>query len=183
MMDVQQAIRERRSIRRFTDQVVLDETVEQLLQAVRWAPSWANSQCWEVIVVRDAVIRHRLREILSPKNPAGPAMEKVSVVFAMAAAMEKSGWYKGLPVTKFFELFMYDLGLATANLCLTAHGLGLGSVVVGAFDHDRAREILELPEGYEVVTLIPVGYPDHAPSAPKRREIAEFAHRDRFSAG
>ncbi len=180
-MNIMEAIRERRSIRRFTDEYVSDEQVRQLLDAVRWAPSWANSQCWEVIVVRDNDVKLQLQEILSPKNPAGPAMTQASVIFVMAAEAKKSGWYKGLLVTKFNEWFMYDLGIATQNICMAAHGLGLGSVVVGLFDHERAGKILGVPEGYDVVSMIPVGYPDHAPSAPKRREIDEFAHFDKFN--
>ena len=180
-MDIMAAIRDRRSIRRFTDDDVSPEQVRQMLDAVRWAPSWGNTQCWEVIAVRDADVKQRLREILSPKNPAGPAMTQAPVVFVMAAQMKKSGWYKGQIVTKFNEWFMFDLGLATQNLCLAAHGLGLGSVIAGAFDHERAGKVLAMPEEYEVVTMIPVGYPDQAPSAPKRREIVDFSHFDRFT--
>jgi nitroreductase len=54
---------------------------------------------------------------------------------------------------------MYDLGLATQNLCLMAHSLGLGTVIVGLFDHDRAKAVVNVPDGYELVTMIPLGYP------------------------
>jgi len=75
---------------------------------------------------------------------------------------------------------MYDLGLASQSLCLAAHSLGLGTVIVGAFDIDKAEEILGLPGEYRMVSLIPLGYPDQDPPAPKRREISEFAHVDKF---
>ncbi len=61
-----------------------------------------------------------------------------------------------------------------------AHHLGLGTVIVGLFDHDRAKEILNVPADYELVVLIPMGYPAKTPSAPKRREIEEFTHYDKF---
>ena len=59
--------------------------------------------------------------------------------------------------------------------------MGLGSVIVGSFDHKAAEELLQVPSGYELVALIPIGYPDNQPSAPKRRSISEFVHYDRFS--
>jgi nitroreductase len=75
---------------------------------------------------------------------------------------------------------MYDLGIATQSLCLAAHDLGLGTVIAGLFDHDKAKEILGVPDGYEVVSLIPLGYPAKTPSSPKRREVEEFTHYDTF---
>ena len=179
-MSLHEAIRGRRSIRRFTDQEVTGEQLALMLDAARWAPSWGNSQCWEIIVVRDRETRKKLQETLTPRNPAGPAMDTAPLVLVLAAGMGKSGCYKGERVTKFSEWFLYDLGLATQNICLTAHSLGLGSVIVGAFAHDRVKEIVGLPAGYEAVTMIPVGHAAHHPAAPKRREVAEFVHDDRF---
>ncbi|MBU4262619.1 MAG: nitroreductase family protein [Proteobacteria bacterium] len=181
MMDVIAAIKGRRSIRRFTEQDISGEQLAQILEAVRWAPSWGNSQCWEVLVVRDRGKKQQLHDALSPRNPAGPAVTAAPVVLVVGAAMKKSGHYKGESLTRFAEWFMYDLGLATQNLCLAAHSLGLGSVIAGAFDHDKVKEILAVPAGYEVVTMIPLGYPDHEPSAPKRKEVEEFTHYEHFS--
>lgn len=180
-MDVIAAIKGRRSIRRFTEQDISGEQLAQILEAVRWAPSWGNSQCWEVLVVRDRGKKQQLHDALSPRNPAGPAVTAAPVVLVVGAAMKKSGHYKGESLTRFAEWFMYDLGLATQNLCLAAHSLGLGSVIAGAFDHDKVKEILAVPAGYEVVTMIPLGYPDHEPSAPKRKEVEEFTHYEHFS--
>jgi nitroreductase len=82
--------------------------------------------------------------------------------------------------TKFGDWMLFDLGIACQSLCLAAHRLGLGSVVVGLFDHDRARQVLLLPEPMEIVALVPLGYPAKRSEAPKRREIAEFTHRERW---
>ena len=75
---------------------------------------------------------------------------------------------------------MFDLGLFTQTLCLAAHNLGLGTVIVGLFDHDKAKNIVKVPDGYELVVLIPLGYPAKISSAPKRREIGEFVHHNTF---
>lgn len=88
MMNVNEAIRGRRSIRRFTDRQVGHEQMDELLAAVRWAPSWGNSQCWEVVAVREEDRKARLRDTLSPRNPATPAMETAPLVLVLAAALE-----------------------------------------------------------------------------------------------
>ena len=75
---------------------------------------------------------------------------------------------------------MFDLGIACQNICLSAHALGLGTVVVGLFDHARAAAELNVPPDCELVALIPLGHPAKSPGAPARREPAEFAHSDRF---
>ena len=82
--------------------------------------------------------------------------------------------------TKFEDWFMYDLGLVTQNICLAAHGQGLGTVIVGSFDHNRAKEILGVPDSHEVVVLVPLGYPDHQPPATKRKPMEDFVHYEKF---
>ena len=170
----------RRSIRRYENRNIEDEKIGQLLEAARWSPSWANTQCWEIIVVRDSGIKEKISTLLSPKNPASIAVAKGPVLFAVCSVKNKSGFYKGEASTILGDWLMYDLGILTQTLCLAAHSLGLGSVIVGAFDHKAVKDILKVPEGYELVSLIPMGYPDHAPSPPKRREVSEFVHSDTF---
>jgi len=101
-------------------------------------------------------------------------------VIALCGKLKISGCYSDQPSTKLGDWFMFDVGLATQNLCLTAHHLNLGTVIVGSFGHDKAKEILGVPEGYEVVALIPVGYPAREAKQSHRRQISEFVHYDRF---
>jgi len=180
-MELFEAILKRRSVRKFESKEIPQDVLNDLLEAVRWAPSWANTQCWEVIVVKNGKLKKELASILSPKNPAIPAVEKAPVVMVMCAKLGASGYYKGKALSKFGDWFMFDLGLATQNLCLAAHDRGLGTVIAGALDHDKAKEILRVPEGYEVVAVIPIGYPAHQPKAPKRRALSDFVHEDYFS--
>jgi len=63
---------------------------------------------------------------------------------------------------------------------LTAHSLGLGTVVVGLFDHKRVEEILGVPQNVEVVAMTPLGYPAAEAGAPKRKEPAEFVFYDKY---
>ncbi len=174
------AIELRRSIRKFTDQEVSDPLVAQLMEAIKWAPSWANTQCWEVVIVRKKTIKHALSEIVSAKNPATRAVADAPVVLALCGKLNRAGYYKGKKSTKFGDWFMFDLGLATQNLCLAAQDLGLGTVIVGLFDHDRANRLLKVPQDHECVALVPLGYPNQSPKPPKRKEVATFIHQDTF---
>jgi len=171
----------RRSIRRFESRPIEEDKLTRILEAARWTPSWANTQCWELVAVANPETLERIGAELSPKNPATLAITKGPLTLAICGEKKKSGYYKGTQSTKFDDWLMFDLGLMTQTICLAAHEEGLGSVIVGAFNHDKVNAILEMPEGYEVVALVPLGYPDHAPSPPKRRELSEFVHREKFS--
>jgi nitroreductase len=180
MSDLMSTIRGRRSIRRYQDKPVPEGHLRQILEAVQWSPSWANSQCWELIVVKDQAGKEKLKEALPGSNPASKAMAEAPVIIALCGKLRSSGFYKDQATTKFGDWFMFDLGIAAQSLCLTAHHLGLGTVIVGLLDHEKAKKVLGLGEGYEVLALIPLGYPAKDSAAPKRREIDEFVHYGKF---
>lgn len=179
-MEFNEVLKSRRSIRKFQDKPVSSQDLNQVLEAVRWSPSWANTQCWEVVVVKDPAVREELQASLSKGNPATKAMVAAPVLLVICAKLQSSGYYKGVAPTKLGDWFMFDLGIATQSLCLAARDLGLGTVVVGLFDHEACQRILNVPAGYQVVAMIPMGYPDQEVKAPPRREVAEFTHTDKF---
>ena len=178
--DIMEIIKGRRSIRRYEEKAVPEDVLNRILESIQWSPSWANTQCWEVIVVRDAKNKENLQGAVSGTNPASKAMVEAPVVLVLCGKLKSAGYYKEQVTTKHGDWFMFDLGLATQNLCLTAHEAGLGTVILGMLDHDKAKALLGVPEGYEVVAMIPVGYPAKDSAAPKRRQIAEFTHQESF---
>ena len=181
MSDLFESIRERRSVRKYEEKDIPEDVLHQVLEAVRWAPSWSNTQCWEIVVIKDTSVKKKLQGSFPPKgNPAFKAIVAAPVLLALCGKLNTSGYYKDMVTTKFGDWFMFDLGLATQTLCLAAHDLGLGTVITGLFDHDKAREVLNVPQGYELVSLIPMGYPAKRSSAPKRKEVPEFTHYDGF---
>ncbi len=173
-------IKKRRSIRRFQNRSVEPEKLVEIFEAAKMAPSWGNLQCWELVVVQDQEDKKTIAGLLTKKNPATKCTESAPVVIAVCGNPLRSGYYNDQQVTRYQHWFMYDLGLVSQNICLKGAELGLGSVIVGSFDHQAAEELLKIPSGYELVALIPMGYPDHAPSAPRRREITDFVHYDSF---
>jgi len=182
-MDLIEAIKGRRSARKYKPDPVPEETLQKVMEAVRWAPSWHNTQCWEVIVVKDQKVKSELATTLIhiPKsNPAASSMTEAPIVLILCGRKGVSGYFKGQPQTVKGDWLMFDTGLAMQNLCLAAHALGLGTVVVGRFDHNKVAEILGIPQNVEVVAMTPLGYPATEGTAPKRKELSEFVFHDKY---
>lgn len=170
----------RRSVRRFKQNAIDGNTTRQLYEAARWAPSWGNQQCAEIIEIKNDETKAKLADLLSAKNPATKSVANAPLLLAICGRPTKSGYYKEKQVTRYGHWFLYDLGIVTQNICLKAHELGLGSVIIGSFDHKAAESLLAVEEGVELVSIVALGYPDHEPPAPKRRELTDFVHSESF---
>lgn len=184
-MEVMKAIKTRRSIRRYKTTPVDDKTIELVLEAARWAPSWNNTQCWRFIVVRDSNIKVELAQALGKvsgePNPATDAIRDAPVVIVACAEVGKSGYFEGKTATdKGDYWYMFDVALAMQNLALAARSLGLGTVYVGLFDAKKVASILEVPPGFCVVAMTPLGYPEQEPKTSPRRELSQTAFHDKF---
>ena len=179
-MDMMEAIKGRRSIRKYKPDPVSEDTLQKIMEAVRWAPSWANTQCWEVIIVKDPNVKSTLANTLTKTNPSLSSMTEAPIVLVLCGRKGVSGFKKGEVATVKGDWLMFDTGIAMQTLCLTAHSLGLGTVVVGLFDHKKAEEILGVPKESEVVAMTPLGYPTTEGSAPKRKEPSEFVFYEKY---
>ena len=96
-MEVLEAIRTRRSIRQYKATSVDNKAIELVLEAARWAPSWANTQCWRFVVVRDSKIKSELANVLSANNSATDAIRDAPVVIVACAELGKAGYRRGEP--------------------------------------------------------------------------------------
>jgi len=184
-MDLIKAIFDRRSIRKYKPDLVSDKDLSKILEAARWAPSWANTQVWRFIIVRDYETRDRLAQATISKAPgkengAAPALRQAPIVIVACAELGRSGYFDGAPYTDKNEWFMFDVALALNNLTLMAHALGLGTVHIGLFDATKAAEIVGVPEGYAVVEILPLGYPDESPAPRTRKTVDELVYYEKF---
>lgn len=180
-MELHEAIMTRRSVRKFTDYYVTDEEVYRLMEAAQWAPSWANTQCWEFIIIRDKELIKRVVETYAETNPARKCSESASLLIAVCGKSDLPGYKEGVKRTKFDSWYMFDLGIAVQNIALRAHDLGLGTVVVGSMDQIKCAELLGVKAPYELVAILPVGQPvEFKKEGPKRREMSSFMHKERF---
>ena len=121
MADFMEVLKARRSVRNYEEKEVPPDIVDAVLEAVKWTPSWANTQCWEVIRVEDKAIRQQLQETMGKGNPAAKSIVTAPVLLVLCAKLTSSGYYKGEVTTKFGDWLLYDLGLATQSLCLAAN--------------------------------------------------------------
>jgi nitroreductase len=179
-MDVMQAIKNRRSVRKLKSEPVSNDLVEAVLEAGRWAPSWANTQCWKFVVVRDALVRGKVAETISPGNRGTDALKNAPVIIAICGELGRAGYKKGTLVTDKGDWYMFDTALAAQNMMLAAHSLGLGTVAIGLFDASKAADLLGLSPDARVVLLLPLGYPAEEPTAPPRKELTEIVSYDRY---
>ena len=171
MMEVYEAIRARKSVRSYRDESVPQDVLERVLDAARRAPSAKNLQEWRYVVARDAETRRRLAEAASGQM----FVEQAPIVIACCAETNHRRMRCG------FESFTIDVAIATDHLTLAAAAEGLGTCWIGSFDPDRVRDILGIPEGIEVVELMPLGYPQDASVVEKRRlPLEEIVHYDRW---
>ena len=179
-MDLITALKERRSIRKYKPDAIADMDLEEILEAARWAPSWANTQCWELIVVKDSATKKKLAETMPSGNPACSALRAAPIVIVACAQAGKAGYFKGKPVTDKGDWCMFDVALAMHGLTLAAHARGLGTVHVGFFDAKEVARILEVPESVTVVEMTPLGYPDGTVKPPSRKALHDFVSYEKF---
>ncbi len=190
-MEIDEAISKRRSIRKYKPDPVSQETLSQLLESVRQAPSWANTQCWRLVVVQDSAIKTKLADTLfaftGKPSATAEAMKVAPVAIAFCAEIGKSGYSfrepRGPATDKGEYWYMFDVALAMENLALAAVSKGLGTVIVGAFDPQKAAEVLKVPKDYAVVALTPLGYPDESPAPRPRKDLSEFVFYNHFNSG
>ena len=178
-MDLFDAIRNRRSIRRYTDKPVENDKLAAVLEAVRQAPSWANMQCWRMVVVRDKAVKEKISDLsyvesyFAPKgykaNPSKKALAEAPVIIVLCAEPQQSGAIWGQ------NYYLVDAGIASQNLMLAAYGQGLGTVFVGVYDEVKVKGILNIPQNVRVIGLFPLGYPaTEQKDGPPRKPLQEI---------
>ncbi|PLX80603.1 MAG: nitroreductase [Desulfuromonas sp.] len=175
-MDIFQAIRDRRSIRRYQDLPVEPEKIDQILEAARLAPSWKNLQCWRFIVVSDTSVRQRLLKAFHADNPGTKAIAGAPITIVVCADPRESG------VENDISYYIADTAIAFEHLCLAAHALGLGTCWMGWFEEAAIKTVLGIPEPFKVVGVTPLGYPDQAPKPRPRKNLDEIVHHNRWEA-
>ncbi|MBN1376474.1 MAG: nitroreductase family protein [Dehalococcoidia bacterium] len=180
-MDVLSAIRSRRSVRQYKDTPVPDDVLQKVLEAARWAPSWANTQCTRYVVIKDPATKEKLAEMLNKGNPSTEAIKQAPIVIVACAELGKAGFYKGVLATNRDDWFMFDVGIAMQNLILAAQSLGLGTVHVGFIpDSKKVDEIIGVPEGVVSIEMTPLGYPTGETKAPPRKELADIVFYEKY---
>jgi nitroreductase len=169
-MDIFQAIRDRRSIRKYKDTPVEQDKIERVLDAARLAPSWKNLQCWRFLVLTEAEKREALLSAFADDNPGKKAFVQAPVAIVVCGNPAESDFSHGI------DYFVADVAIAFEHLCLAAHALGLGTCWMGLFDEAVLKKKLKIPEEMRVIGITPLGYPDQEPKPRPRKQLSEIAY-------
>ncbi|MGQ9550874.1 MAG: nitroreductase family protein [Candidatus Bathycorpusculaceae bacterium] len=171
-MDVFEAIKGRRSVRKYKLDNVPNEVIEKILDAARWAPSGSNLQPWRFIVIRDRNLVELVRKVSPGYLGEAP--------LAILVCSDKERAYRVGGILGRDYLSVSDCSMAVENMLLAAYALGLGTCVVKSFSHTAIRELLEIPEGIEPELLVIMGYPAHTPTPPARIPLAQIAYLNKY---
>lgn len=170
---VHDLVARRWSPRVFADRPVSEAVLHSVLEAARWAPSSFNEQPWRLIVAtRDnAQDYQRLLACLVPFNQGWAKSAPVLMITVAAMTFEKNG--------KANRHAYHDVGLASAQLALQATGLGLAAHFMAGFDADAVRATFAVPDGFEPVAAVALGYAEDPDALTEEQRSAEYGPRER----
>lgn len=178
-MDAVTMIKERRSVRKYRNQKVDRNTMEEIVELARWSPSWANFQIARYTLVDDAEKIAKLTtegvqgfsyNVNTLKNARGVAV--LSFVRGKSGRLDQYGDFDSAKA-HLWEAF--DAGIACQTFCLAAHAKGVGTCIFGVIDDEAISGIVGLPEEETVAALIVYGYPDEQPAPTPRKSVEEIA--------
>jgi nitroreductase len=161
-VDVLEAIRTRRSIRKYKDQDVPDDLINQILTAGTWAPSGMDNQPWRFAVIRNKKLKSEIAKLAEQTKMVENAPVIIPVFFDHHA---------GYDTTKDIQ----SMGACLQNMLLAIHGLGLGGVWLGQIrkNMDEVRVLCGAPEKYELMAVIVLGYSAQKAAKAKRKGLGE----------
>jgi len=202
-MDVIEAIKTRKSIRRFKKDEVPNESLRKIIDAARFAPSGDNAQPWAFIIIKDARIKQKIRVILRDRalryiesfegkkelEKYGPDMRLKRIEAIKSKHYQEHVSKAQILMATFGDTsspyYIHDCCAATENLILAAHALGLGTCWV---DHgigddlaeSHIRNLLKVPVNYRIVSLVAIGFPAEMPKPRLKKEIDEIAFSNKY---
>lgn len=173
LMELEKAIRGRRSVRAYTSKDVPQNLIDEAVEMASWAPSAGNLQSRDFVIVRDRGTKEEL---------AGAALgqdfvAEAPVVIVVVANLERVADY-GRRGRDLYSI--QDAAAATQNLLLALHERGLGSVWVGSFEEHETAVALGLPRHARPVAIVPVGYPAEEPSPRDHLPKEAYVHFEKW---
>lgn len=160
-MTILDAVKNRRSIRKFLQKEIPNTILEDLKEALIWAPSAGNLQARKFYFVFEKKTKEKLATAALNQN----FIIKAPLVIVVCTDSHIGLHYRERGVNLYA---IQDAAASIMGMMLVAHELGLGSVWIGAFDETEASKILNLPGNLRPVAMVPVGFPLSIPSAPPR---------------
>lgn len=174
-MTFQEALEQRKSIRKYIARPVEEEKVREMIEAAMLAPSWKNSQTTHYYVAMGEMLQ-KVRDALPAFNQRNTENAPVLIVSTFVTCVSGYDVKAGEPSNELGNGWgAYDCGLHDMALLLKASELGLSTLVMGIRDAEKLREVLSVPAYEQIVSVIAVGYAAVDPERPARKELTEIA--------
>lgn len=170
-MNFFELIQTRYSVRAYKPDPVEDDKLAQLLESARLAPTAANRQPFQLIVIHTAGREAQLRHVYH-RSWFGQAP-----LLVCACALPAQAWYRRTDGKNYSYV---DVAIVMDHLTLAATELGLGTCWVAAFDVEAAREMLQLPAEVEPVAFTPIGYAADQPELKTRKPLSELVRYEHW---
>ena len=162
-------IKNRRSIRQFSNKKIGRAVIERIIDAGRWAPSACNLQHWLFIAIDDETIKRGIIERGKAQKQVIDAPVVIVVFCNMSVSQEN---YANIQ----------SCAAAIQNMSLMAYSLGLGATWIAGFDiPENIRKLLNVPDKYRALALLMLGYPKSVPNAPPRDNIDKVLHFNQYN--
>ena len=152
-MDFYQAIRGRRTIRRYSEQAISQEVLTRIVDAGRMAASAGNSQPWKFIIVQDPELLPQIFDCVAWLAAAGDPPE----------GSRPTAYLVILGDTSIRPKYQSDCAAAMQNMSLAAHAEGMGSCWIGSIKREKVKELLGIPDAMEIYAILSLGYPEESP--------------------
>jgi nitroreductase len=171
-MDYFEAVKTRRSTRVFQKKPVEEEKIHRIIEVINLAPSAGDLQAYEVIVVKDPMLKDKLAKAALSQS----FVSEAPVCFVFVAYPQRSSKKYG---RRGSELYcVQDATIAATYAMLAATVLGLSSTWIGAFDEEAATKAVGATGGKRSVAILPVGYAAESPENTPRRPVSDIAFLD-----
>jgi nitroreductase len=173
-MELVEAIKARRSVRKFHDRKIEDNVVKEIIELGNLAPSAGNLQPRDFVIVKDQAKKEQLAHAALDQD----FIAEAPVVIVVCANAMRTAPYYGTRGVKLYSI--QDSAAAIENMLLAIVDFGLACCWVGAFDENAVFRLLGLPEHVRPVAILPIGYSDETKGPATRMDIKEMVHYERW---
>jgi len=173
-MEFYKVLKTRRSVRNYLPDTIPDEALDRVMEAVRMAPSGSNKQPWKFIIVTDPEVKEKLQKAC--KNQPFISQAPAAIVACGYDVNYNRGGYMG------DKTFLVDVSIAFTHLILAARAEGLGTCWLGDFENSGVKDLLDIPDDWDVVAVTPLGYPqvDAFKETNRRKPMSEIISLGQF---
>ncbi|EJO5346519.1 nitroreductase family protein [Clostridium botulinum] len=175
-MEFYNVIESRKSIRKFKNTEICKDKMARIINAAMRSPSWKNETSYKFIIVQDENQRNQLADtIINKSDEASNSIKMAPITAVVVADPNKSGTVEDR------QYYLVDSAIAMEHFILAATSEGYGTCWIGAFDENKVKSILDVPENYKVVGMTPVGESDENKETHPKKDVREYVFLNKWN--